>query len=137
MQTLDFASVFGRHEFLIRRLHSLTGLVPIGGYLAFHLATNAAILDGIPAYQHRADQIHRLGPTTILFLEWMLIFLPILFHGIVGMLIVSRGKAQRQPVSLQWQYPLHAPAGDRRDCDGLHPLARLPDARMVPLGVVG
>ncbi|MDD4270155.1 MAG: succinate dehydrogenase [Pirellulales bacterium] len=99
MRTLDCASVFGRHEFLIRRLHSLTGLVPIGGYLAFHLATNAAILDGIPAYQHRADQIHRLGPTTILFLEWLLIFLPILFHGIVGMLIVSRG---RRNVS---QYP--------------------------------
>lgn len=39
-------SVFGRHEFVIRRLHSLTGLVPIGGYLCFHLATNAVVLDG-------------------------------------------------------------------------------------------
>ena len=92
MQLSDCASVFGRHEFLIRRLHSLSGLIPIGGYLAFHLATNAAILDGVGAYQHRADQIHRLGPTTILVLEWSVIFLPILFHGIVGMLIVCRGK---------------------------------------------
>ncbi len=92
MQLSDCASVFGRHEFLIRRLHSLSGLVPIGGYLAFHLATNAAILDGVGAYQHRADQIHKLGPTTILALEWSVIFLPILFHGIVGMLIVCRGK---------------------------------------------
>jgi len=91
VRTLDCASVFGRHEFLIRRLHSLTGLVPIGGYLAFHLATNAAILDGIPAYQHRADQIHRLGPTTILFLEWLLIFLPILFHGLLGLVIIRGG----------------------------------------------
>jgi succinate dehydrogenase / fumarate reductase cytochrome b subunit len=92
VQLPDFASVFGRHEFLIRRLHSLSGLVPIGGYLAFHLATNAAIIDGVAAYQHRADQIHRLGPTTILVLEWSVIFLPILFHLIVGMLIVCRGK---------------------------------------------
>ena len=88
MSHADFASIFGRHEFLVRRLHSLTGLIPIGGYLVFHLATNGAIIDGLDAYQHRADQIHRLGPTTILFAEWGLIFLPILFHGIVGTLIV-------------------------------------------------
>ena len=92
MQQLDLASVFGRHEFFIRRLHSLLGLMPIGGYLAFHLATNGAIIDGLAAYQHRADQIHKLGPTTILILEWSLIFLPILFHGLVGVLIVTRGK---------------------------------------------
>ncbi len=92
MQFSDCASIFGRHEFLVRRLHSLSGLIPIGGYLAFHLATNAAILDGVDAYQHRANQIHQLGPTTILVLEWSVIFLPILFHGIVGMLIVCRGK---------------------------------------------
>ncbi len=86
------ASMFGRHEFLIRRLHSLLGLVPIGGYLIFHLATNGAIIDGLDAYQYRADQIHRLGETTIVFMEWTLIFLPILFHALVGMVIVTRGK---------------------------------------------
>lgn len=84
--------LFGRHEFLIRRLHSLTGLMPIGGYLFFHLATNASILDGPQAYQYRADQLHRLGPTTIVLLEWPLIFLPILFHGLIGLAIVARGK---------------------------------------------
>jgi succinate dehydrogenase / fumarate reductase, cytochrome b subunit len=82
----------GRYEFAIRRLHSLTGLMPIGFYLIFHLATNAAVIDGPEAYQHRADQIHVLGPTTIFFLEWPLIFLPILFHGLIGLLIVTRGK---------------------------------------------
>jgi succinate dehydrogenase / fumarate reductase, cytochrome b subunit len=92
VQISDCASVFGRHEFLIRRLHSLSGLLPIGGYLAFHLATNAAIIDGVDRYQHRADQIHQLGQSTILVMEWSVIFLPILFHGIVGMLIVCRGK---------------------------------------------
>ncbi|NLS94899.1 MAG: succinate dehydrogenase [Planctomycetaceae bacterium] len=113
MQISDCASVFGRHEFLIRRLHSLSGLVPIGGYLAFHLATNAAILDGVAAYQHRADQIHRLGPTTILVLEWSLIFLPILFHGIVGMLIVCRGKRNlsQYPYTGNFRYTLQRATG--------------------------
>ncbi|MHB8902229.1 MAG: succinate dehydrogenase/fumarate reductase transmembrane subunit [Thermoguttaceae bacterium] len=113
MQLYDCASVFGRHEFLIRRLHSLTGLIPIGGYLAFHLATNAAILDGLPAYQHRADQIHRLGPTTILFLEWSVIFLPILFHGIVGLLIVGRGRRNlaQYPYTGNFRYTLQRATG--------------------------
>lgn len=81
----------GQYDFLIRRLHSLTGIVPIGGYLAFHLATNAAILDGPEAFQHRVDQLHQLGPTTIFLLEWPFIFLPIIFHAAVGVFIVCRG----------------------------------------------
>jgi succinate dehydrogenase / fumarate reductase cytochrome b subunit len=88
----DWASVFGRHEFLIRRLHSLVGLLPVGGFLAFHLATNASVLDSAGFFQTRVDIIHGLGPTTLFLLEWPFIFLPILFHGVVGMLIVTRGK---------------------------------------------
>ena len=84
--------MLGRYEFILRRLHSLTGLVPIGFYLFIHLATNAAIMDGAAAYQGRADQIHMLGPTTLFCLEWRFIFLPILFHGLVGVMIVTRGE---------------------------------------------
>jgi len=107
------ASPFGRHDFLIRRLHSLTGLVPIGAYLVFHLATNAAIIDGVEAYQHRADQIHRLGPTTIFVLEWSLIFLPILFHGVIGMVIVARGDRNitNYPYGGNFRYTLQRATG--------------------------
>lgn len=86
------APTFGRYEFVIRRIHSLTGLVPIGAYLAFHLTTNASILDGLDAYQYRVDQISSLGPTTIFLLEWPFIFLPIIFHAVIGMFIVARGE---------------------------------------------
>jgi succinate dehydrogenase / fumarate reductase, cytochrome b subunit len=86
----DIANVFGQQEFTVRRLHSLLGIVPVGAFLAVHLLTNAAVLDG--SYQARVDQIHSLGPLTLLAVEWGLIFLPILFHGIVGLIIVARGK---------------------------------------------
>jgi succinate dehydrogenase / fumarate reductase, cytochrome b subunit len=86
------ASLFGRHEFLIRRLHSLLGLIPVGGFLGFHLATNASILDGPETFQTRVDIIHRLGPVTLFVLEWTTIFLPILLHGLIGLVIVTRGK---------------------------------------------
>jgi succinate dehydrogenase / fumarate reductase cytochrome b subunit len=83
---------FGRQEFLIRRLHSLTGLFPVGAFLVVHLATNASILDGGDTYQARVDQIHSVGPSTLLMVEWIFIFLPILFHALIGILIVTRGK---------------------------------------------
>ena len=113
MDILHPASIFGRHEFTVRRFHSLTGLVPIGGYLCFHLATNAAILDGPQTYQHRANQIQLLGPTTLLFLEWILIFLPILFHGLIGLIIVTRGKRNvvRYPYLGNWRYTLQRTTG--------------------------
>lgn len=113
MSLIGPTSPFGRYDFMIRRLHSLTGLIPIGGYLIFHLATNAAIIDGLPAYQHRADQIHLLGPTTILFLEWPLIFLPILFHGLIGLVIVARGERNigRYPYEGNIRYTLQRTTG--------------------------
>lgn len=88
---MDCASVFGRHEFVVRRLHSLTGLIPVGGFLAFHLITNGSVLDGAETFQYRVNQIHDLGPTTLLLLEWPFIFIPILFHALIGMVIVCRG----------------------------------------------
>lgn len=92
MTLRDPASLFGKHEFLIRRLHSFTGLVPVGGFLIFHLATNASIADGVEIFQYRVGLIHSLGPTTIMLLEWPFIFAPIIFHAIIGLMIVSRGK---------------------------------------------
>jgi succinate dehydrogenase / fumarate reductase cytochrome b subunit len=84
--------MFGRYEFVIRRVHSLLGLVPVGGFLAFHLFTNGSVFDGPAAFQTRVDQIYSVGPTTMAFLEWMFIYLPILFHGIVGVMIVTWGE---------------------------------------------
>jgi succinate dehydrogenase cytochrome b subunit len=81
-------SFFARHEFVIRRLHSLSGLVPVGAYLVIHLATNASVLNGPAAFQNNVYKIHSLGVLLPL-VEWTFIFLPILFHAIVGVMIVA------------------------------------------------
>ncbi|QOJ00495.1 MAG: hypothetical protein HRU70_08335 [Phycisphaeraceae bacterium] len=39
-------SFMDRHYFLLRRLHSLTGIVPIGVFLIAHLVTNSSLLWG-------------------------------------------------------------------------------------------
>lgn len=78
-----------RNEFLIRRLHSLSGLVPVGAYMVVHLFTNAAVLGGAASFQQLVDRIHSLGPLLPL-VEWTFIFIPILFHAVVGVAI-ARG----------------------------------------------
>ena len=81
-------SFFARHEFVIRRLHSLSGLIPVGAYMVVHLVTNATVLNGPGAFQGNVHKIHSLGKALPL-VEWTFIFIPILFHAIVGIWIVA------------------------------------------------
>jgi succinate dehydrogenase / fumarate reductase cytochrome b subunit len=70
-----------------RRLHSITGLVPIGGFLAFHLYENTAAARGADAYNEAARQLQQmpLAPG----LEIGVIILPILFHGVYGLFLAA------------------------------------------------
>ena len=81
-------SSLDRRQFLLYRLFSLAGLVPVGAYVVVHLLVNATILDGPATYQSQVDRIHALGIILPL-VEWTFIFIPILFHGIVGLVIIS------------------------------------------------
>src|SRR5262245_29130248 len=42
-------------------------------------------------YQQQVDRIHSLGDTMVAVLEWTFIFIPILFHALVGFWIISGG----------------------------------------------
>ena len=79
-----------RNEFLIRRLHSLTGLVPVGAYMVVHLLTNSTVVDSPASFQRQVYLIHALGDFLPV-IEWTLIFIPLLFHAIVGVVIVASG----------------------------------------------
>ncbi len=85
-------SLFIRHEFLIRRLHSLLGIVPLGLYMCIHLTTNASLFAGAGVFQRAVFYIHSLGPALPI-VEWGGIFLPLLFHAILGVWIIKTGKS--------------------------------------------
>jgi len=84
------SSLLSRHEFLLRRLHSLTGLVPVGAYMVVHLVVNASVLTGATTFQKNVYQIHSLEDALLL-VEWAFIFLPILFHAVFGVVFVLGG----------------------------------------------
>ena len=86
------STVWGRYEFLIRRLHSLTGLVPVGAYMVIHLLTNASILNSAGAFQKNVHTIHSLGKLLPV-VEWVFIFIPLIFHAVIGVAIVRSGQS--------------------------------------------
>ncbi|MEX2175768.1 MAG: succinate dehydrogenase cytochrome b558 subunit [Pirellulaceae bacterium] len=94
------SSFLARNEFLLRRLHSLSGLVPVGAYMVVHLLTNARVLDSAAAFQNSVYLIHSVGKLLPV-IEWVFIFIPLLFHAIFGVLII-RGSL---PNSGTYKYP--------------------------------
>jgi succinate dehydrogenase / fumarate reductase cytochrome b subunit len=77
-------------HFWLRRLHSLSGIVPIGGFLAFHLYENFHATRGAEAYNEAARRLQEL-PLAV-FLEIFVIAVPILFHGIYGLFITAESR---------------------------------------------
>ena len=83
--TADAGTISDKYHFLVRRLHSLSGIVPVGVFLCIHLSINASIIAGPRAFQYAVDQIHKLNNLGILkAVELLFIFAPIAFHAVVG-----------------------------------------------------
>ena len=79
------------HSFLWRKLHSLSGLVPIGAFLIEHILSNIEALGGPAAYGHQVRLLNSLPQVRVL--EWAFIFIPLAFHAIYGLEIALRGRA--------------------------------------------
>lgn len=94
-----------QHHFLMRRLHSLTGILPIGVFLIMHLTTNASILwggfnsramgdswmeRGVSTYQHEVTFINNMP---LLLLIEITLWVSIGFHSILGVYYAMGGKA--------------------------------------------
>ena len=106
------SSFLARHEFLIRRLHSLSGLIPVGAYMVIHLLTNASINNGPATFQLAVYQIHSLG-AVLPVVEWVFIFIPILFHAIIGVVIIRGGlpNSSAYPLPKNIRYTLQRATG--------------------------
>jgi len=92
-------------SFVLRRLHSLTGIIPVGAFLLEHiLISNATAIGGPEAY---ARQVSFLGNLPLVFfLELFGIWLPIAFHALYGFYIWYRGdgNAIAYPWTGNWMY---------------------------------
>ncbi len=99
-----------RH-FWLRRLHSLSGIVPIGGYLAFHLYENYTATRGAEAYNKMVRDLQQMP--FALFLEVGIIVVPLLFHGVYGLFITgtARPNVDSNRYVRNWMYFLQRVTG--------------------------
>jgi succinate dehydrogenase / fumarate reductase, cytochrome b subunit len=73
--------------FLLRRLHSLTGVVPLGGFLLFHLFENASARRSPEAFNEVVLKISQMPYLVVL--EWVGLLLPLIFHAVYGIYIAA------------------------------------------------
>ena len=93
------------YSFLLRRLHSLSGIVPVGAFLLEHiLLSNATAIGGPAAYARQVRFLASLPVVPIL--ELFGIWLPILFHAGYGFYIWYRGETNvgDYPWTGNWMY---------------------------------
>ena len=78
-------------SFFWRRLHSLSGIVPVGAFLLEHFVSNAFATNGPCAY---GQQVRFLtGLPFVPALEIFGIYIPLLYHALYGFYIWARGEA--------------------------------------------
>jgi succinate dehydrogenase / fumarate reductase cytochrome b subunit len=92
------------HSFLWRRLHSLSGIIPIGAFLVEHIVSNFETWNGPLAYAQQVKLLNSLPLVRVL--EWGLIFIPLAFHMLYGVWIAFRGRVNVNvyPWASNWMY---------------------------------
>ncbi|MGI8638950.1 MAG: succinate dehydrogenase [Pyrinomonadaceae bacterium] len=84
--------------FLLRKLHQITGIVPLGTFFLVHLYTNSAAMGGKESFNKHVQDIHDIP--YLLFAEIFGIFVPLLYHSIYGIFI----SAEARPNALNYGY---------------------------------
>ncbi len=79
-----------RENFFWHKLHSLTGIIPVGFYMVQHITLNTFSLGGPEAFNAVPDFFERMPKHFLLGLEIVAIWLPLLFHSVYGLFITSR-----------------------------------------------
>ncbi len=79
------------NTFLLRKLHQITGIVPLGAFFFVHMFTNSKAMSGAKVFNDAVEDIHHIP--YLLFVEIFGIFLPLLFHSIYGVVISGEMRA--------------------------------------------
>ncbi|WP_199620476.1 succinate dehydrogenase cytochrome b558 subunit [Paenibacillus alkalitolerans] len=100
------------NSYLYRKIHSLLGVLPLGGFFVEHLLTNyAAYQGGEEGFYEHVEWIH--GLPLVLFLEIFLIWLPLLYHGVYGLYVAyqSRNNVNNYGYVRNWMFALQRITG--------------------------
>jgi succinate dehydrogenase / fumarate reductase cytochrome b subunit len=85
--------------FVLRKLHQLSGIVPLGFFLLEHFYTNSKALGGPAEFNNAVKDLQAIP--YILFLEIGGIFIPLIYHAVYGLAIT----VEARPNNLAYPYP--------------------------------
>src|SRR5258708_33692375 len=80
-------------DYLLRKLHSLTGIIPVGAFLAEHFWSNSYALVSRAQYDAKSQELQTIPFRLVV--EWLFIFLPMLYHGGVGVFFLLWGRVKQ------------------------------------------
>jgi succinate dehydrogenase / fumarate reductase cytochrome b subunit len=85
--------------FILRKLHQLSGIVPLGVFLLEHFYTNSKALDGAEHFNTAVAELQTIP--YILLIEIGGIFIPLIYHAVYGLVITMEAR----PNNLAYPYP--------------------------------
>lgn len=98
-------------DFYLRRLHSLLGVIPVGLFVTQHLVVNHFATRGEEAFNNASNFMGNLP--FVLFLEWFIIYIPLMFHAFYGVYIAftAKNNVQRYGTFRNWMFMLQRVTG--------------------------
>jgi succinate dehydrogenase / fumarate reductase cytochrome b subunit len=85
--------------FILRKLHQLTGILPLGVFLLEHFYTNSKAMTGRADFNDAVKDLQSIP--YILFVEVIGIFIPLIYHAVYGLFITWEAR----PNNLAYPYP--------------------------------
>jgi succinate dehydrogenase / fumarate reductase cytochrome b subunit len=85
--------------FVLRKLHQLSGIMPLGIFLLEHFYTNSKALTGAADFNNAVKDLQSIP--YILFVEIGGIFIPLIYHAVYGLVITMEAR----PNNLSYPYP--------------------------------
>jgi len=100
-----------QRHWILRRLHSLTGIIPIGAFLFFHIFENSYVTHGAEVWW-RESEFTRTLPFEF-FIEALLLWIPISYHAVYGIVITVTAEPNVDAYALErnLQYTLQRITG--------------------------
>ncbi len=104
-------SVEDQRHWILRRLHSLTGIIPIGAFLFFHIFENSYVTHGAEVWWKESEFTRTLPFEFVI--EALLLWIPISYHAIYGLVITVTAEPNVDAYALErnLQYTLQRITG--------------------------
>jgi len=97
--------------FVLRKLHQLTGIMPLGIFLLEHFYTNSKALAGQADFNNAVKDLQSIP--YILLVEIGGIFIPLIYHAVYGLVITveARPNNLHYPYARNWFYTIQRVTG--------------------------